>query len=889
MNALVRKEIRLIRPAWISAVLLALAPGASFAFGYGPGFGFAASALGAILLGLASFGQEFGSGTFSLLLAQPVPRRRIWRVKVAVLATALAVVAAVGWLSSWPLALRGTFGKEFILESGVFCGLAAGVAFAGGLWTILLFRQVAAAFWFALLVPALIFVVDVKLLEDYPDRVRDLGLIVAFGTYSVVGFLWARRLFLRAQDVQWTGGVVSLPAWCGSGIPAQPAARAVKRKPLRALIRKEFQSHQVSFLIAGAMLMLHLAIFAFRKVEYDPTRPNAILQQVLASWWLLWLALPPLIGSGAIAEERKSGTLEGLLCLPVRPSLTLALKLGVALVLGVLLGGVMPWAVECTGAWIGIQNSFFPQFFSWGPLAAVCAVAAGLTLVSFYASSFSRNTLQGIGAAIVVGLALGAVCLCALRAASPFRADAFRYPLWSWPLLLVIGLPSLLAVLARLTCRNYRSLQAGWSLWLRNLLAILIWLTFVSATTALTYNRAWESLLSREPHHGPARLSGSVRPKLGFVGRQMFALLPDGRIWVSKTHRFVAIERVNGDNRIGKTFIPFPTGGAFLEASNWVDWAGSLGQVAGIQSDGTLWKSAARTNSWMSSKNGTLAASEPKLERVGTDSNWTRVFAGYDFFLALKRDGTLWGWGNNNCGQLGPGTNRFQDDLVRIGNGRQWVTMFASRDTCIGLDRDGGLWKWGFLRNPPGGGDERGWKGAPHPEPVRWFSTETNLVAFVDGYQSDLAVRADGTLWGTGTSPWERLRFNPFGAAARDPGRQVFSRNKLVRVGSGTNWSEVAGSWDLLTALKKDGELLQSSPFTESSFWRKNTWKPSRCSDWIAAGRDDHHWTSATLAADGTVTFWPEPQSMPWSGEAPTFLRLSRFPLWSLNILAETK
>ena len=86
MNALVRKEIRLILPAWTAALALAVAPvwfiSVNDLVGWqhqGAAIACYAFALGAMLLGLAPYGQECGLGTFSLLLAQPVCRRRIWR------------------------------------------------------------------------------------------------------------------------------------------------------------------------------------------------------------------------------------------------------------------------------------------------------------------------------------------------------------------------------------------------------------------------------------------------------------------------------------------------------------------------------------------------------------------------------------------------------------------------------------------------------------------------------------------------------------------------------------------------------------------------------------------------------------------------------------------
>ena len=151
MNALIRKEIRLILPAWIAAMMLAVVPVwfisvKSLLGGHQEGAAIAsyAFAVGAIFLGLAPFGQECGAGTFSLLLAQPVTRRRIWRVKTAVAAVAL-ILAMASLLLSYQIRIQGAPSREVLVLMLTVSSLSALAALAGGLWTTLLFRQVAAA------------------------------------------------------------------------------------------------------------------------------------------------------------------------------------------------------------------------------------------------------------------------------------------------------------------------------------------------------------------------------------------------------------------------------------------------------------------------------------------------------------------------------------------------------------------------------------------------------------------------------------------------------------------------------------------------------------------------------------------------------------------------
>ncbi|PYI89607.1 MAG: hypothetical protein DME26_00820 [Verrucomicrobia bacterium] len=516
MNALIRKEIRLLRPAWITALLLAAWPaylvrplliqeqGSALAFW-----------LGSLVLGLTSFGKEFNAGTFSLLLAQPTPRRRIWRVKVSLLAIAFASVFVVWWLS-WLLRLAGAPMNKELWMGLQIGGLLALGSFSGGLWTTLLFRQVAAAFWFTLLIPAALMFSVSMLLEKHADSFMIMVLYAVLGIYAIAGFWWARRLFLRAQDAQWTGGTIVLPAWLGVGPAIRPAVGVPKHKPLRALIWKEIHSHHVSLLIAGVLLLLHSAAIAIRSAESGPSQPNNILHMILEFWWALWLALPLVIGSSAVAEERKLGTLESQLCQPTTRRTQLAIKLAVALLLGTFLGGFMPWLLESAGTRIGVANAIASvrssvEFFSQ-PLVITGLASAWITVVSLYASTLTRNTLQAMGAALVVGLTLTGIVGWAIDATPRDGGLPWGMPLVGW-----IGLPTLLATLFWLSFKNYKHLHVGWNIWLRNLLTILVSVAFAATATGTIYKRPWEGLMTLEPRHGTVQLSGPVRPKIRIV------------------------------------------------------------------------------------------------------------------------------------------------------------------------------------------------------------------------------------------------------------------------------------------------------------------------------------------------------------------------------------
>src|ERR1017187_7720729 len=107
MSPLVHKELRALLPPWGLALVLAILPiwlvwpGAAGIWAGTPGYlVYAPFALGVLLLSLTPFGQELNWGTYSILLAQPVSRARIWRIKTLLLALALLLVFAAFFVTA---------------------------------------------------------------------------------------------------------------------------------------------------------------------------------------------------------------------------------------------------------------------------------------------------------------------------------------------------------------------------------------------------------------------------------------------------------------------------------------------------------------------------------------------------------------------------------------------------------------------------------------------------------------------------------------------------------------------------------------------------------------------------------------------------------------------
>jgi alpha-tubulin suppressor-like RCC1 family protein len=169
-----------------------------------------------------------------------------------------------------------------------------------------------------------------------------------------------------------------------------------------------------------------------------------------------------------------------------------------------------------------------------------------------------------------------------------------------------------------------------------------------------------------------------------------------------------------------------------------------------IKSDGTLW-------GWGVNWGGQLGdgTTENKTvpTQIGTDSHWATVVAGGWHSLALKDDGTLWAWGINSNGQLGNGTvggNSWSP--VQIGSASDWAGVATGNSHVIAVKGNGTLWAWGnnyFGQLGDGTTVDRF-------TPVQ-IGSDNGWTTLIAGSSSSLALKGDGTLWGWGNNSYGQL------------------------------------------------------------------------------------------------------------------------------------
>jgi ABC-type Na+ efflux pump permease subunit len=874
MNPLVKKEIRLLAPGFLAILLLEvvqpwLVKDTDTGISITPVFFF----LGMIILAVDSFGRECSLGTFQSLLSQPIERSQIWRTKILVLLFAAALIFAA-YFANCELRLHLTLTDSNSVwhanpkiisadfRNAMFASVAVMfVALVGGLWTALLFRQAAVAFWISLLVPAGLLMLIACIMDKFFNSASDVVvfsvLYGAAGLYIISGFWLAHRLFHRAQDAAWTGGIVSFSTW--RYFEAGKSSVSVRRqKPFSTLLKKEFQLHSISLIGAGALVVLHFAVRIL--TLYSGSKPNSLASVASDSVWILWLVMPLMIGCMAVAEERKLGVTESQLCLPASRRFQFAIKFIPVIVFGMLLGGIMPILLEAVASHFGLPSDFFrPESHPGNEFGipgivffeiTIVSLAAGLALVGFYASTLAKNFLQAlsIAIAIIVGCCLFTAFLFAGPSIENRRLAMSGMELWGIFLPVVISLLTAIILIPWLAHRNFSHPIESGSLWRRNIFAIVGALLFIFASSAAIYNRAWEVFEPAEPAHGPAILSLANPPKLRSTDPgDLQVQFQDGRIWFNNLGYSIfdtRDTRGHWQQLWRMLFHPLPVSAGpqqFMAGSNWVSattehiefWnpygdsprtvAGYLDTVA-VKADGTL---------WISSEAKPVVWTGAKMIRFGDENNWQQVIRKYPGLLLLKRDGTLWQWATNRESWNGDWQTHWPtvrtSKLQPLGTNSDWQKIFNHWDNDgFAKKNDGSVWHIDY-----------DWK----------IEQETNydqivLETFSDsGANLSSYIGKDGTLW----------------ASSRDFDER--NTRLFLQVGKETNWVATAITRTAMVALKSDGTLWQwhfrrnsriAFPAEELKI------PPTRLgihNDWLGLTGT---WDGAVaLAADGSLWFWP--------------------------------
>lgn len=171
-----------------------------------------------------------------------------------------------------------------------------------------------------------------------------------------------------------------------------------------------------------------------------------------------------------------------------------------------------------------------------------------------------------------------------------------------------------------------------------------------------------------------------------------------------------------------------------------VDIVCGYGNSFAIKEDGSLW-------GWGLNDNGQLGNDSTKyynneLKRITKDKDWWQVSAGVNHTIALKKDSTLWAWGQNTYGQLGDSTNTSKLVPTKIGK-KKWKSISAGNYFTLAIDDNDLLFVWGANHKGQLGTGNTFYYNYP-------LNTEKYYKRIFAGFDYSIAINSSGDLEGVG-------------------------------------------------------------------------------------------------------------------------------------------
>jgi alpha-tubulin suppressor-like RCC1 family protein len=182
------------------------------------------------------------------------------------------------------------------------------------------------------------------------------------------------------------------------------------------------------------------------------------------------------------------------------------------------------------------------------------------------------------------------------------------------------------------------------------------------------------------------------------------------------------------------------------------------GQYAiGLQSNGTLWSWGAGNNFFALGQGNSTSYSTPI--QIGSISTWSNIATGSFFTLALRSNGTLWAWGQNNNGRLGLGDQTVRSVPTQVGALSTWTQIACGYNYSLAIQTPGTLWAWGQNNNGQLGLNTTVDVSSPVQVGVLNYWTQVSSNA----RNNVLVIQTPGTLWAWGNNSFGQLGLTPLG------------------------------------------------------------------------------------------------------------------------------
>ena len=211
------------------------------------------------------------------------------------------------------------------------------------------------------------------------------------------------------------------------------------------------------------------------------------------------------------------------------------------------------------------------------------------------------------------------------------------------------------------------------------------------------------------------------------------AIKTDGTLWMWGSNS-VGSPGILGDNTTINKSSPVQTTAA---GTNWSKISFGETHAAAIKTDGTLWVWGSNGNGELGNADATFATKSSPVQTISSGTDWQDIKLGRWFSIALKTNGTLWTWGSNQSGKLGDNSNISTSSPIQtVAGGSNWSFTAGGKHFSAAIKTDGTLWTWGQNNYGPLGDNTSIAKSSP----VQTIAGGTNWTSVSAGGYSILAL-----------------------------------------------------------------------------------------------------------------------------------------------------
>ena len=245
-------------------------------------------------------------------------------------------------------------------------------------------------------------------------------------------------------------------------------------------------------------------------------------------------------------------------------------------------------------------------------------------------------------------------------------------------------------------------------------------------------------------------VTSNVNPMFSGGGIHSTVLKKDGKIWAWGDNDSRGFGGQLGDGSTVDSAVPVQTTQATELIAVTAIAAGELHTVA-LKFDGTVWTWGNNERDQLGNGTSGTVNYEDSPVQIPDPADSSKPFSdvvqiasGVEHSLTLKSDDTVWAWGANPDGQLGNGTQDDSDIPVQVSGLSNVVALTGGVSHSVALDSDGDVWIWGH--GVEGQLGDNSTTSVTTPQKVAALDAET-IVAIVAGGWHTLALEDNGDLW----------------------------------------------------------------------------------------------------------------------------------------------